>query len=114
MLIADSTGISTLPETFFELDKLHTLSVQRNKMNALPSWLCLLFSLQTLYVDGNPFQGPWKALVEPLLAEGPMTPMYPTSTLTWPLPSASISEEIYTKSYSKKLSQYNVDEFLNM
>ena len=90
VLIADATGISTLPESFSELDKLHTLSIRRNKMNALPSWLCLLFSLQTLYVDGNPFQGPWKALVEPLLAKIPMTPIYPLSTPTWPLPSASI------------------------
>ena len=60
-------------------------------MNALPSWLCLLFSLQTLYVDGNPFQGPWKALTEPLLAQVPMTPAYPPSTPVFPLPSASIT-----------------------
>lgn len=88
VFIADSTGISTLPETFSELDKLHTLSVRRNKMNALPSWLCLLTSLQTMYVDGNPFQGPWKALVDPLLAKVPSTPMYPPSTPMLPLASA--------------------------
>src|ERR1700722_20221944 len=45
VFIADSTGISTLPEPFSALDRLHTLSVRRNKMNALPSWLCLLSSL---------------------------------------------------------------------
>ncbi|KAF7982007.1 hypothetical protein HWV62_30240 [Athelia sp. TMB] len=88
VLIADSTGISTLPETFSELDKLHTLSVRRNKMLNLPSWLCLLSSLQTLFVDGNPFQGPWKALVEPLLAKIPATPIYPLSTPALPLESA--------------------------
>lgn len=89
VLIADCTGISTLPESLAELDKLHTLSIRRNKMYSLPSWLCLLPALQTLYVDGNSFQGPWKALVEPLLAKTPSTPIYPLSTPTFPLPSAS-------------------------
>lgn len=73
VIIADSTGISTLPDTFVDLDKLHTVSVRRNKLHALPSWLCLLPALQTLYVDGNPFQGPWKALVDPLLAKVPLS-----------------------------------------
>ena len=91
VLIADSTGISTLPDTLSELSKLHTLSVRRNKMHALPSWLCLLSSLETLYVDGNPFQGPWKALVDPLLAKAPMTPVYPPSTPMFPLLSAGSS-----------------------
>lgn len=90
LLIADSTGISTLPEALVELEKLHTVSVRRNKLHALPSWLCLLPALQTLCIDGNPFQGPWKALVEPLLAKTPMTPVYPPSTPIFPLPSASI------------------------
>jgi hypothetical protein len=89
VLIADATGISTLPDSLSELDKLHTISVRRNKMNALPSWLCLLPSLQTLFVDGNPFQGPWKALVEPLLHKTPMTPAYPPSTPGLPILSAS-------------------------
>jgi hypothetical protein len=89
LLIADSTGIGTLPEALVELGKLHTVSVRRNKLHALPSWLCLLPALQTLCVDGNPFQGPWKALVEPLLAKTPMTPVYPPSTPIFPLPSAS-------------------------
>ena len=85
VLMADSTGISTLPETIVELDKLHTVSVRRNKLNALPSWLCRLPVLQTLRVDGNPFQGPWKALVEPLLAKvsqvhTPSAPALPWST----------------------------------
>lgn len=80
LLIADSTGISTLPAPFSALEKLHTLSVRRNKMHALPSWLCTLPCLESLLVDGNPFQGPWKALVEPLLAKAPMTPAYPPST----------------------------------
>ena len=89
VLIADSTGIGTLPDTLVDLDRLHTVSVRRNKLHALPSWLCLLPCLQTLCVDGNPFQGPWKALVEPLLAKIPMSPMYPPSTPIFPLLSAS-------------------------
>ncbi|KAJ6627208.1 hypothetical protein B0H10DRAFT_2292586 [Mycena sp. CBHHK59/15] len=89
VIIADSTGISTLPDTLVDLDKLHTISIRRNKMHALPSWLALLPALQTLYVDGNPFQGPWKALVEPLLAKVPSTPIYPLSTPMFPLQSAS-------------------------
>ncbi|KAL0950949.1 hypothetical protein HGRIS_007701 [Hohenbuehelia grisea] len=84
VLIADATGISTVPDCFSDLDKLHTISVRRNKLHSLPSWFCLLPALTTLYVDGNPFQGPWKALVEPLLSQAPMTPMYPPSTPMFP------------------------------
>ena len=80
VLIADSTGISTLPEALVELDKLHTVSVRRNKLHALPSWLCLLPALQTLCVDGNSFQGPWKALVEPLLAKVATSHVHSPST----------------------------------
>ncbi|KAF8271353.1 RhoGEF domain-containing protein [Lactarius quietus] len=86
VLIADSTGITTLPAPLSALDKLHTLSIRRNKMYSLPSWLCLLVSLQTLLVDGNPFQGPWNALMEPLLAKGSSGPPYPPSTPTLPPP----------------------------
>ncbi|KAG2023276.1 signal transducer [Coprinopsis cinerea AmutBmut pab1-1] len=96
VLIADATGIHTLPEALVDLEKLHTLSIRRNKLNSLPSWLCLLPVLQTLCVDGNPFQGPWKALVEPLLAKTPMTPSYPPSTPMFPLPSARLSGEVDT------------------
>ena len=80
VLIADSTGIATLSAPLSALDKLHTLSIRRNKMYSLPSWLCLLVSLQTLLVDGNPFQGPWRALMEPLLAKGSSGSPYPPST----------------------------------
>ncbi|KAI3621836.1 grfa protein [Moniliophthora roreri] len=102
VLITDSTGISTLSDTLADLDKLHTISVRKNKMHALPNWLCLLPALQSLYVDGNPFQGPWKALVEPLLAKVPMTPAYPLSTPTFPLPSASLQgSDTDTEDYSE-------------
>ncbi|THH10544.1 hypothetical protein EW145_g1259 [Phellinidium pouzarii] len=91
LLIADCTGISTIPAPLLALQKLHTLSIRRNKMHALPSWLCTLPCLESLLVDGNPFQGPWKALVEPLLAKAPMTPAYPPSTPLLPQLSASFS-----------------------
>lgn len=89
VLIADSTGIATVPNPLSALEKLHTLSIRRNKMHSLPSWLCTLPCLESLLVDGNPFQGPWKALVEPLLAKAPMTPAYPPSTPLFPQLSAS-------------------------
>ncbi|KAK2461771.1 hypothetical protein APHAL10511_006234 [Amanita phalloides] len=85
VLIADSTGISTLPDALVDLDRLHTISIRRNKFLALPSWLCLLPALQTLCIDGNPFQGPWRALVEPLLSKVIMSPSYPPSTPVYPL-----------------------------
>ena len=89
VLIADSTGIATIPEALSVMERLHTLSIRRNKMSGLPGWLCRLPSLESLLVDGNPFQGPWKALVEPLLAKTPTTPIYPLSTPMFPQPSAS-------------------------
>jgi hypothetical protein len=55
-------------------------------MYFLPSWLCLLVSLQTLLVDGNPFHGPWKALMEPLLSKGVPGSSYTPSTPIFPLP----------------------------
>ncbi|KAG6850811.1 hypothetical protein H0H93_008114 [Arthromyces matolae] len=90
VIIADSTGISTLPESLADLEKLHTISVRKNKLHALSSWLCLLPSLKTLCVDGNPFQGPWKALVEPLLTKVPMSPAYPPSTPLFPAQAMSM------------------------
>lgn len=90
VFIADATGISTLPDSLAALDRLHTLSIRRNKMHALPSWLCLLPLLQELYLDGNPFQGPWQALVGPLLSKVPATPVYPPSTPSINLSSVSI------------------------
>ncbi|KAH9946674.1 hypothetical protein B0H21DRAFT_742600 [Amylocystis lapponica] len=94
VLIVDSTGITTLPDSLSTLDKLHTLSIRRNKLSSLPSWLCLLPALETLLVDGNPFQGPWKALMEPLLASSPMTPLYPPSTPIFPPSSASVQSSL--------------------
>ena len=90
VLIADATGIHTLPDSLTSLEKLHTLSIRRNKMHSLPGWLCLLSSLETLLVDGNPFQGPWKALVEPLLTKViPNSPLYPPSTPGFPSTAGS-------------------------
>ncbi|KAG8219966.1 hypothetical protein J3R82DRAFT_971 [Butyriboletus roseoflavus] len=92
VLIADATGIGTLSDSLAALDRLHTLSIRRNKMHFLPSWLCLLPLLQELYLDGNPFQGPWQALVGPLLSKAPATPLYPPSTPSIPLLSTSMPD----------------------
>lgn len=92
VLIADSTGLTTLPASLSVLDKLHTLSIRRNKMYSIPSWLCLLTSLQTLLVDGNPFHGPWKALMEPLLAKSAPGLSYTPSTPNFPPPSATTQD----------------------
>lgn len=96
VLIADATGISTLPDSLSALDHLHTLSIRRNKLHALPSWLCLLPLLQELYLDGNPFQGPWQALVDPLLSKVPATPLYPPSAPSPPAPVPGSSPETET------------------
>ncbi|KAI9455853.1 hypothetical protein F5148DRAFT_1225326 [Russula earlei] len=85
VLIADSIGLATLPPPLSALDKLHTLSIRRNRMYSLPSWLCLLASLQILLVDGNPFHGPWKALMEPLLAKRVPASPFPSTPVSPPL-----------------------------
>ncbi|KAI0321689.1 hypothetical protein OF83DRAFT_1168216 [Amylostereum chailletii] len=104
VLISDSTGITTLPPPLSALERLHTLSIRRNKMYALPNWLCLLPSLETLLVDGNPFQGPWKALVDPLLAKETSGPLYPPSTPMFPLPSATSVDSEYLSDNDAELS----------
>jgi hypothetical protein len=95
VLIVDSTGITALPEQLGALDKLNTLSVRRNKLVALPGWLCLLPSLQTLLVDGNNFQGPWRALLDPLMlkevATPGMTPLFtPATPSAFPFSSTAV------------------------
>ena len=80
VLIADSTLITTLPSSLASLTSIRTLSLRRNRMYSLPSWLCLLTNIEWLLVDGNPFQGPWKSLVDPLLEPMPVTPAYMPNT----------------------------------
>ncbi|GJJ09745.1 hypothetical protein Clacol_003969 [Clathrus columnatus] len=79
VLIADATGISTLPSELAALKALSVLSIRRNKMMSLPSWLSFLPALEQLEVEGNPFQGPWKALLAPLITSRqsvlPSTPL---------------------------------------
>ncbi|KAF7354911.1 DH domain-containing protein [Mycena sanguinolenta] len=90
VLIADATDINTLPDNLVDLYKLHTISIRRNKIYALPSWLCLLPALRTLLIDGNPFLGPWKGLIEPLLSEVPSSTS--ASLLRSPFSGASNSD----------------------
>jgi hypothetical protein len=86
VLIADSIGINNIPTALSGLVRLHTLGIRNNRMHSLPSWLCLLPALEALFIEGNPFQGPWKALVDPLIPRiQPQTPslrspQYPPNT----------------------------------
>lgn len=59
-------------------DSAEYLSVRRNKLVCLPTWLCLLNQLETLKVDGNPFTPEWAQIVPPIL-EGPF-PMTASSS----------------------------------
>ncbi|KAH7106986.1 hypothetical protein BKA62DRAFT_685700 [Auriculariales sp. MPI-PUGE-AT-0066] len=97
VLIADSImlTLSTFPATLASLSQLHTLSLRRNKMHALPAWMCLLPSLETLLVDGNPFVGEFESLLAPLMTKAPMTPSYPPNT---PALGTYPSDTIYTDS----------------
>ncbi|KAF8585852.1 hypothetical protein K439DRAFT_1632325 [Ramaria rubella] len=71
VLIADATGITTLPHELISLRALNVLSIRRNKLMALPAWLSRLPALERLEVEGNPFQGPWKMLLAPLINARP-------------------------------------------
>lgn len=114
----DSTGIAGLPTSLSGLVQLHTLSIRRNRMHSLPSWLCLLPILEALYVEGNPFQGPWKALLEPLVprpvgllqsSTDPSTPQpYPPNTAhtvnSMASSGAASSDSDYQQSHSQQPS----------
>ncbi|KAM0789145.1 hypothetical protein ACM66B_003198 [Microbotryomycetes sp. NB124-2] len=66
MLVADEVGLCALPDSLLGLSKLHTLSVRRNCLQCLPSWLHRL-RLETLAVDGNPWHPRWAKIVTPVL-----------------------------------------------
>lgn len=92
VFIADSTGISNLPQSMHAVTTLHTLSIRKNRMYSLPAWLSHLNALETLLVDGNPFLEPWSSLVAPILeGSNRPAPMYPplTPTATLPLSAAT-------------------------
>lgn len=81
VFIADSTGISNLPQSMHALTSLHTLSIRKNRMYSLPAWLSNLATLETLLVDGNPFLEPWSSLVAPILeGSNRPAPIYPPLT----------------------------------
>lgn len=69
---ADQYPAVTLPPELVSLRSLNVLSIRRNKLMALPAWLSRLPALERLEVEGNPFQGPWKALLAPLIASRPI------------------------------------------
>ncbi|UZJ51056.1 hypothetical protein CBS101457_000376 [Exobasidium rhododendri] len=63
-LTADDCQFTILPRDFGELQQLHVLSLERNSLTHLPSWLHRLKQLERLSLDGNPFQGAWRRICE--------------------------------------------------
>ncbi|KAF8516103.1 hypothetical protein BU17DRAFT_51020 [Hysterangium stoloniferum] len=106
VLIADSTGLSTLPPELGALKELNVLSIRRNKLVSLPPWLSHLSALERLEVEGNPFQGPWVALLAPLIAGS-----QPNASISIPgqqAPSISTSSSIsdFNSVYGPGMSMY--------
>ncbi|KAG9026848.1 hypothetical protein FRB95_008370 [Tulasnella sp. JGI-2019a] len=94
VLILDATEIVTIPIELSRLNGLRTLSIRRNKLHSIPSWLCLLTQLEWLLVDGNPFLGPWKRLMEPLLNPVPATPAEFTPITPGPFSANSMTSSM--------------------
>lgn len=67
VLAADRCGLYQIAHYYGTLINLRDLSVCRNHLKSLPSWLSQLNRLEILLVDGNDFEPPWLELVEPLL-----------------------------------------------
>lgn len=81
VLALDETAMSSLPFAISRLSTLKALSVRRNRLTHLPSWLHLLTSLERLYVDGNPFKGPWLQVIASILPKQVQyVPKPPTNT----------------------------------
>lgn len=86
VLAMDDMNLTAIPFSATRLVDLKALSVRRNRLTHLPSWLHLLRTLEHLYVDGNPFKGPWLRVIASILPKQvqylPHTepsPQYPTS-----------------------------------
>lgn len=69
----ETRSSATLPSELVALKALNVLSIRRNNMMSLPPWLAFLTALEQLEVEGNPFQGPWKALLSPLITARQLT-----------------------------------------
>lgn len=63
VLFADQLGINQLPLCISQMSELSTLSIRRNQLLHLPSWMCLLSKLERLYLEGNPFFGLWNEVL---------------------------------------------------
>lgn len=71
VLIADDLGLVSLPYALTDLYSLSILSIRRNKLDHLPTWLHLLTKLERLLLEGNAFKGAWARVVGP----GPSKPI---------------------------------------
>lgn len=86
VLKADDCALAVLPTTWAELPQLRVLSVRDNALRSLPGWLARLTELDRLELDGNPFQGVWAELVQPLLTQTAVAPTRPSSVMETPSP----------------------------
>lgn len=64
VLIADECQFTLVPRVMGELRGLKTLSIRRNNLSHVPSWLHHLRNLERLYLEGNSFQGAWQRICE--------------------------------------------------
>jgi Leucine-rich repeat (LRR) protein len=91
ILIADSVGLTSLPIEMTCMKRLNVISLRRNKLHSVPDCVAGMDSLEELKLDGNIFLGPWKALVDPLLAN--YQPPTPQVAISGACSTISISDD---------------------
>jgi len=69
ILLANDCQFTVLPREIGELRGLKTLSLERNNLSHLPSWLYRLNQLNRLSLEGNPFQGAWQRICETFIPQ---------------------------------------------
>jgi Leucine-rich repeat (LRR) protein len=82
VLHADSCGFAVIPPEIAQLQMLRTLSLQHNSLSHLPSWMYRLILLRRLYLEGNPFQGPWQQVCEAFTSVSQQTSSAETSPVS--------------------------------
>ncbi|SCV70764.1 BQ2448_3526 [Microbotryum intermedium] len=79
VFLADECGLSSIDEVVSAWPALNTLSLKRNRIDRLPSWLARSSSLRRLDIDGNDWSGEWLQVVAPLLTHEKGVPGRTTS-----------------------------------
>lgn len=68
MLLTDDNSLTRVPVEVMSLTQLHILSLRRNRLTFLPTWLSRLDYLQVLLIEGNKhLTPPWRSVLAPLL-----------------------------------------------